>query len=739
MANAVGTGTITVTVMDNGGTASGGVPIFSRSFTVTIVPVNQPPTIDPIQPNNVVVAENSPSHIVNLTGITQGAGDSGQNLSFLVTSSNEALIDDQVDITVTYNPPSQNATLSFTPEPNQTGLTTITVQVMDDNGNSNNDTSVARTFTVWVCAEQPGSHPHAPSGNLAYTQGQTAQPIAPLLTVTSTTPDIVGATVQIVNNYVRGEDVLGFTDPTGGNIQSSFDPVTGTLTLTPTAGSDIDPATFTTVLRAVTYANTAAQATIGAVTPNNGSISIAVANGGSGYATPPAVILSGGTFTSAATATANLTNGVVTSITVNGGMGYSALPTVTIAPPIPSSATRSVIFSVDDGASDNNINSTFRTITVAPVNHAPTLQAISNVTVLENSTPTTVVLTGISDGDNNSQVPLTITTTTTNISVTNPAVPLISKIVTTYDGTQSVNTTGFLTFTTQPNDSGTATITVTVRDSGGANGVSTVSQVFTVTVMPVNQAPTLATITNPAAVQENSTSLPIARPPITLTGITDGDNDNSVQSLTITAAITSGTQGLISNPVITFAPLAGITVNPGGGGSGYSTANPPAVTISGGNGTGATAVALVNNGAVTGILLTSPVTSIAVNFCGSGYSSASPPAVTFNGGGGGTAAMATAVVNSAGVVTGIMITNAGTGYTSAPSVVIAPPAVGTQATATAAISTGGSGYTTVPTITIAPPNSGTTATATGVLRPIAPRPRSTTRCCPTSAARPSSP
>jgi hypothetical protein len=61
--------------------------------------------------------------------------------------------------------------------------------------------------------------------------------------------------------------------------------------------------------------------------------SITVTAAGSGYASVPAVTISGGAG-SGATATAVLTNGSVTSITVNnGGSGYTTDPTVTIAAP----------------------------------------------------------------------------------------------------------------------------------------------------------------------------------------------------------------------------------------------------------------------------------------------------------------------------------------------------------------------------------------------------------------------
>lgn len=71
------------------------------------------------------------------------------------------------------------------------------------------------------------------------------------------------------------------------------------------------------------------------------------------------------------------------------------------------------------------------------------------------------------------------------------------------------------------------------------------------------------------------------------------------------------------------------------GGTGYTSA--PTVAFTGGGGSGATAVATVSNGAVTGVTVTNG---------GSGYTSV--PAVTFSGGG-GTGATATAITNGAGL------------------------------------------------------------------------------------------
>jgi uncharacterized repeat protein (TIGR01451 family) len=96
----------------------------------------------------------------------------------------------------------------------------------------------------------------------------------------------------------------------------------------------------------------------------------------------------------------------------------------------------------------------------------------------------------------------------------------------------------------------------------------------------------------------------------------------------------------------------------------------------------------------------------------------STPIVTFSGGGGSGAA-GVVTVNAAGVVTGIVITSAGSGYTSAPTVTITTAGTGSSATGTAVltsscdvnnvctnivssvtINNGGSSYVTTPVISI---------------------------------------
>jgi hypothetical protein len=180
------------------------------------------------------------------------------------------------------------------------------------------------------------------------------------------------------------------------------------------------------------------------------------------------------------------------------------------------------------------------------------------------------------------------------------------------------------------------------------------------------------------------------------------------------------------------------------GGFGYQKV--PAVTFSGGGGSGAAAKAEVLNGKIHRIVMqdygsgytsapsvsvgapdgTSPAGSgatftvsatgkladvLPTNF-GSGYTS--PPTVTVSGGG-GSGAMLRAEINSDGAVSTIVIANPGSGYTSTPTVTFSAPVSGTTAAGTAVIAyrvdsvsvtAAGSGYTGTPRLAFASSDGG---------------------------------
>ena len=135
---ASGSTTITVTVNDGGASNN----IITRSFLVTVSPVNQPPTLNAL--GNLTLNENAGVQTVNLAGITSGAANELQTLTITATSGNTALLPNP---TVNYTSPNATGSISFSPVAYASGSTTITVMV-NDGGASNN--IVSRAFTVIV-------------------------------------------------------------------------------------------------------------------------------------------------------------------------------------------------------------------------------------------------------------------------------------------------------------------------------------------------------------------------------------------------------------------------------------------------------------------------------------------------------------------------------------------------------------------------------------------------------------
>src|SRR5213079_2037744 len=112
--NQFGTSSITVTLSD--GSAS-----VSQSFLLTVVAVNDPPTLNPI--SDVITNEDAGLLTVALSGITSGATNESQALTVTAISSNPGLIPNPA---ITYTSPNATGSLSFTPVTNANGTATIT-------------------------------------------------------------------------------------------------------------------------------------------------------------------------------------------------------------------------------------------------------------------------------------------------------------------------------------------------------------------------------------------------------------------------------------------------------------------------------------------------------------------------------------------------------------------------------------------------------------------------------------
>ncbi|MEO6183336.1 MAG: Ig-like domain-containing protein, partial [Verrucomicrobiota bacterium] len=202
LANTSGSATITVKVQDNGGTNFGGLDTFTRTFLVTVNPVNDPPTLNLLSP--VTVEINSGTQIVSLTGITSGATNETQVLTVTATSSNPALVPNP---TVTYTSPNTGGSISFASLTNASGSATITVKVQDNGGtNLGGVDSVTQQFLFTAAPRTDLAISQTASPNPAYIGGS----ISFLLTVTNRGPST--ASNVVITNFYPTE--LTFTSAT---------------------------------------------------------------------------------------------------------------------------------------------------------------------------------------------------------------------------------------------------------------------------------------------------------------------------------------------------------------------------------------------------------------------------------------------------------------------------------------------------------------------------------------------
>jgi hypothetical protein len=224
--------------------------------------------------------------------------------------------------------------------------------------------------------------------------------------------------------------------------------------------------------------------------------------------------------------------------------------------------------------------------------------------------------------------------------------------------------------------------------------------------------------------------------PITLVEVRR-NNIQSVQSSTATATaiFISGSQftylyeedniiDLVNHPYAPYliAVRNGVTsISMDTNGSGYAPTgdDPIVITFTGGSGTGAAATAVVDvgTGEITALIITNP---------GSGYTSA--PTITINGGNGtlGTDATATAHLPAdPTIIDSVIVNDGGKRFTSPPLVIFTGGGGNNGAAAIAIVNagvitaitviSGGSGYVGTPTITITPVSGGSGATATATM------------------------
>jgi hypothetical protein len=458
VALAFGSATITVTIND-GGTSNN---IVSRTFTVTVNPVNQAPTLNALA--DLTINEGAGQQTVNLSGITSGATNESQTLAVTASSSNTGLIPTP---TVTYTSPSATGSIRFTPAALAFGSAAITVTV-NDGGTSNN--VVSRTFTVTVnpVNQAPTLNTLA---NVTINEGAGLQTVN-LSGITSGATnelDTLGVTATSSNPGLVPTPAVNYTSPnTTGSV--TFTPVAlafGSATITVTvndggATSNVISRTFTVTVNPVNQAptlNTLANVTI---------------NEGAGLQT---VNLSGIT----SGATNELQTLAVTASSSNTGL--IPTPTTTYTSPDATGSIRftpvtsafglaTITVTVNDGGASNNVISRSFTVTVNQVNELPTISSITNRIIAVGSATAPISFT-IADAET------AVSSLTLSGSSDNTTLVQTAGIV--FGGSNGNRT---VTVTPEPGQTGVANITLTVSD-----GTDTAQSVFQVSVRQRPAAP----------------------------------------------------------------------------------------------------------------------------------------------------------------------------------------------------------------------------------------------------------
>ena len=545
VADANGSATITVMVMDDGGTAGGGVDTVTQTFMITVNAVNDAPTLDAI--GDVTVNEDSGAGTVSLTGIGSGGGadESSQTVTLTAVSGDSSIIP-----TPSVTGTGATRTLNFTPAADAFGAVTITVTAMDDGGTTNGGVDRrTRSFTLTVTSindaptldavanvtvnEDSGAGTVTLTGITAGASNESGQ----TLTVTASS-DTTGV---IPNPTVSGSGTartLSFTPVADANGSATI-----TVTVmddggTASGGVDTVTQTFTITVNAVNDAPTLDA--IGAVTVNEDS--------GAGTVSLTGIGTGGGADESGQTVTLTAVSSDSSILPTPSVTGTGATRTLNFTPAANAfgAVTISVTAADDGGTANGGVDRVVQTfaLTVTAVNDAPTLDAIADVTVNEDAGATVVTLTGISTGPSNEsgQTLTSFTASSSNTAV----VP--SPVLT---GTGATRT---LTFTPAANASGTATITVSAQDDGGVanGGADSVTQTFTITVTAINDAP-VNTVPATLSLAEDATRA--------VTGISIADVDVGADDLLVTLSVTSGT--LTVSTAVTGGVAAGQVTNNG--------------------------------------------------------------------------------------------------------------------------------------------------------------------------------
>ena len=464
--NVSGISTVILSLLDDGGTSNGGINESpNQSFTITVSNNNSPPTTTGI--GNVNVLEDAVNTSINLYDVFDDAEDADQDLTYAVTLNTDPALFSSTAINA--------GTLALDYAPDANGSSILTVQATDTGG-----LSVSATFTVVVTPvnDEP-----------TFSKGAdlTASDDDPLTTIPSWATNISeGASNESFQN-------LSFSVTTPNTSLFSVQPSLnnqGTLTFQPALNTS-GVATLTVTLfddggTANGGDNTSASQTFTITISNSNSppTTSGIGNQTVNEDSQPVSISLFNAFDDAEDADAALTYNV--DAVSNPGIFVGGAPTI-----IPSTGTLLLTFVSDaSGSSTVTVRATDTgglfettqfTVTVTPVNDAPSFTPGPDLTVPEDAPPqnqgnwATNISAGPSD-EASQTISFSLTASNTALFSVQP----------------SLSNSGTLTFTPAPDAFGSTQVTATIMDSGGTDngGINTGAPItFTITLTPSNDPP----------------------------------------------------------------------------------------------------------------------------------------------------------------------------------------------------------------------------------------------------------
>ncbi|WP_154223472.1 Ig-like domain-containing protein [Marinicella rhabdoformis] len=511
--NATGTANLTVELMDDGGTANGGIDTSTAvNFTITLQGVNDEPSFT--AGANQTVNEDAGAQTINAwaTNVLAGPPDEiGQTLTFnVVNNTNAALFSAGPAV-------AANGTLSYTPAADANGSATITIELMDDGGTANggDDTSPAQSFDITVNSVNDVPS-YTSGGDITVDEDSGAFDMA-WATNISTGP-------ANENSQTPSFNIVNVSNVSLFSVTPTIDATTGNLSFTPTNG------VFGTATITINLMDDGGTTNGGVDTTANATFDISVSE----VNEPPVLAniadpsVDENTLL-AFTATATDPNVPAQNLTFSlggtapSGAAITAGGDFTWTPTEAQGTTGSFTFDVivtDDGTNPSNLtDSQSITVTVNKANEAPVLSAIGAQSVDELTLLSFMATATDSD---------------------NPAQNLTYTLGGTVPSGANITPAGAFTWTpTEAQGPGVYTFDVIVTDNGANPNNLTDSETISVTVNAVNTAPVLAAIGNQSIDEETLLSFTA----------TATDSDLPAQSLTYS---------LSGQP-------AGASINPGSG------------------------------------------------------------------------------------------------------------------------------------------------------------------------------